>query len=139
MPRSPVLRTLAFIARVLGWIVIVLGALSFLVSLLSLLGISSSQGGSPLVVILVFSAEILIAAFGFSLIIFGEMIQVFLDTEENTRDSATRLRALGPPGEAPGRPSYVNAPMPPPPPTCPSCGAHNETGAKFCEQCGKPL
>jgi zinc-ribbon domain len=126
----------------LGWIAIAIGALLFLLSLLSVLGVTSSdqlaQAQSALVVVLAFAAAIFIVVFGLSLVIFGELIQVFLDIEENTRDSVTKLRALQ--TEIAGN---TSARLPhdaqPAPPTCSSCGAKNEIGSKFCEQCGRAL
>lgn len=144
MYKYPVLRTLAFIARVFGWIAIAIGALYFLLCLLSVLGIFSapgqpeSQGQSALTAILQFAAALFIGAFGLWLVILGEMIQVFLDIEENTRDSVTKLRAVEAAiaGNASAR---LPRDTPPAPPTCASCGAKNEIGSKFCEQCGRAL
>src|SRR5690242_19070666 len=94
MSKYPVLGTLASIARALGWIAIILGGIVLLVSLSGLSSASSSPSGF-MGGILGFVVAIVIAGFGLSLVIVGELIQVFLDIEENTRET---VKALSVPG-----------------------------------------
>jgi hypothetical protein len=144
MYKYPVLRTLALVARVCGWIAIVIAGLLCLLAIFGSSDVSqnnplgSSSGNDAIVRILLVVVALVIAGFGLWLVILGEMIQVFLDVEENTRDSVTRLRAVEAAiaGTTPGRLPHET---PPTSPTCPSCGAKNDSGSKFCEHCGKAL
>jgi len=143
MSKYPVLRTLAFIARVSGWIAIALGGFVLLLGLfhgdVSQTNPFGSSSGSQAVVerIVACVVAIVIAGFGLWLVIIGELIQVFLDIEENTRETALGLRTFKvEAGNGAALPLQENASSSQ---TCSSCGTENERGSKFCEQCGKAL
>lgn len=135
--KYPVLRIFANIAIVVGWITVVLGVIALLMVFANnnvpaqqndLSGFATTA--SHYVAWIVAGALFVI---GLNLIIIGETIKVFLDTEENTRGTRDEIIAL--------RVALTSAAAPPVagPPTCASCGTVNPTGSRFCENCGKGL
>lgn len=107
--RYRVLRILATLYRVIGWIVIVVGVLSscgfaaFTITAPGLLrGVmgygygprAGMAGGIVGAIVGLVMGLIITALYGVTFLAIAEGIQVFLDIEENTREIARRIREL---------------------------------------------
>ena len=83
--KFPVLTTFSGILRALGWILMVVGALYFLVALMTLKG----ELG-----VLKIIAAVITFGFGLGIVVFGELIGVCFAIEHNTFTTVERLRDL---------------------------------------------
>ncbi len=116
--RYRVLRIVATVYRVLGWIVIVVGLLSSCAFAAFAItapgsgwfrgfmgygyvpGARMTAGGIIGAIVTLIMGLIMTVLYGITLLAFAEGMQVFLDIEENTREIARRIREL-PGGAAP--------------------------------------
>lgn len=103
--RYRALRIVATIYRIIGWIIIVIGALGTCVSSVAAVAGASYMGrqfgyragaglGVIQAVIILIIGLLYTGIIGVTLLAFAEGIQVFLDIEENTREIARRIREL---------------------------------------------
>ena len=99
------LRIVATVYRIIGWIVIVIGALGTCASSVAAVAVPSYMGrqfgyraGAGLgvieAVIILVIGLLYTGLIGVTLLALAEGIQVFLDIEENTREIARRIREL---------------------------------------------
>lgn len=147
MPKYPVLRTWATILRVIGWFLLIVGALIFLIGLISKLNTSPGDVSAGILYIagtLGMMGGMAVMSVGIGFIVYGEIIGVFLDIEENTRETRDATLALtrslqSATGTAQTVALSAAPPPPPMPPKCGRCGAVNAIDSKFCESCGAPF
>jgi len=110
------LRIVATVYRVIGWIIIVIGALGTCASSVAAVAGASYmgqrfgyRGGAGLgviqAIIIIVIGLLYTGLIGVTLLAIAEGIQVFLDIEENTREIARRIRELpGVTAPSPGTP-----------------------------------
>jgi hypothetical protein len=90
MQKYAAVRTISFVLRALGWIVIVLTTISFLIGLGSL-----GQNGGPVdsgFALIKILGAISLLGMGVLMLAFGELIQVFVDIADNTRAAVVLLK-----------------------------------------------
>jgi hypothetical protein len=137
MKKYPALRFFAAVCFVVGVIAILLGLLLMFIGFVSGHDAVSSSA-SPFALAAgygMFAGSLLLILMGIGLLAIAESIKVFIDIEENTRETKDEIVIF-----ARATKSCLISPPPATSPLhCAKCGTANSLGSKFCENCGAAL